>query len=167
MRNKKMMTISIFISLGIILSYVEHLLPTQFIMAGAKLGLANIVTVTTLVFLDKKSALIILLLRVCLVSFLFSGFSGFLYSLVGGLFSYCVMMLMLKLDFKEVTLVGVSVVGSVFHGLGQVIVASILFSNYKILLYFPTLLLTALITGVFIGLVSNYLTERIKKEYII
>jgi len=77
------------------------------------------------------------------------------------------MMLMLKLDFKEVTLVGVSVVGSVFHGLGQVIVASILFSNYKILLYFPTLLLTALITGVFIGLVSNYLTERIKKEYII
>ncbi|MCH4890601.1 Gx transporter family protein [Acidaminobacter sp. JC074] len=167
MRNKKMMTISVFVSLGIILSYVEHLLPTQFLMAGAKLGLANIVTVVTLVLLDKKSSLLILLLRICLVSLLFSGFSGFLYSLAGGMFAYLTMLLMLKIDFKDVSLVGVSVVGSVFHGFGQVVIASVLFQNYKILLYFPSLLLTALITGIFIGLISNYLTERLIKAAVI
>lgn len=163
MNNKKMMTVSVFISLAIILSYVEHLLPTQLLMAGAKLGLANIVTVATLVLLDKKTSLLILLMRIVLVALLFSGFSGFMYSLMGGLLSYLGMSLMLDLKLKDVSLVGVSVVGSVLHSLGQVIVASILFQNYKIMFYFSTLLLASLITGVFIGLVSNYLTERLKR----
>lgn len=167
MKNKTMMIMGIFISLGIILSYVEYMLPTQLLTAGAKLGLANIVTITTLVLLDKKSALSILMLRVVLVAMMFSGFSGFLYSVTGGLFAFTGMSLMLSLKLKDVSLVGVSVVGSVLHSLGQVIVAAVLFSNYRILLYFPTLLLTALITGVFIGLISNYLTERLIKARVI
>ncbi len=74
---------------------------------------------------------------------------------------------MLKLDFKEVSLVGVSVIGAVLHSFGQVVVASLIFMNYKILLYFPTLLLASLITGIFIGLISNYLTERLIKARVI
>ncbi len=167
MKTKKMMIISIFISLGLILSYVEHMLPTQFIAAGAKLGLANIVTVVTLVILDKKSSLTVLLIRIVLVSLMFAGFSGFLYSITGGLLSYLGMSIMLKLDFKEVSLVGVSVIGAVLHSFGQVVVASLIFMNYKILLYFPTLLLASLITGIFIGLISNYLTERLIKARVI
>lgn len=162
-----MMIISLFISMGLILSYVEHMLPTQFLAAGAKLGLANIVTVTTLVLLDKKSSFLVLMIRILLVSLMFSGFSGFLYSLTGGCLSFIGMAIMLKLKFKDVTLVGVSVIGAVLHSLGQVVVAAIIFSNYKILLYFPTLLLTSLITGTFIGLVANYLTERLKKAAVI
>ena len=167
MKTKKMMIISIFISLGLILSYVEHMLPTQFIAAGAKLGLANIVTVVTLVVLDRKSSLTVLLIRIVLVSLMFAGFSGFLYSITGGLLSYLGMSIMLKLDFKEVSLVGVSVVGAVLHSFGQVVVASLIFMNYRILLYFPTLLLASLITGIFIGLISNYLTERLIKSQVI
>jgi heptaprenyl diphosphate synthase len=167
MKTKKMMIISIFISLGLILSYVEHMLPTQFIAAGAKLGLANIVTVVTLVVLDRKSSLTVLLIRIVLVSLMFAGFSGFLYSITGGLLSYLGMSIMLKLDFKEVSLVGVSVIGAVLHSFGQVVVASLIFMNYKILLYFPTLLLASLITGIFIGLISNYLTERLIKARVI
>lgn len=167
MKNKKMMIMGVFISLGIILSYIEHMLPTQILTAGAKLGLANIVTVTSLVLLDKKSSFTILMVRIILVSLMFSGFSGFLYSLTGGFFAYLGMNIMLELKLKDVTLVGVSVVGSVLHSLGQVIVASILFANYRIMLYFPTLLLTSLITGTFIGLVSNYLTERLKRANVV
>jgi len=157
----------IFISLGIILSYLEYMLPTQLLTAGAKLGLANIITVSTLVLLDKKSSFIILMMRIVLVSMMFSGFSGFLYSVTGGTLAYLGMSIMLDLKFKDVTLVGVSVIGAVLHSLGQVIVAATLFANYRILLYFPTLLLTSLITGTFIGLVSNYLTERLIKARVI
>lgn len=166
MKTKKIMIISLFISVGIVLSYVEFLLPTQALVAGAKLGLANIVTVTTLYLLNTRSSFVILMLRIVLVALLFSGFSGFLYSFTGGLLSFVGMWLMLKLDFKEVTLVGVSVVGAVLHSIGQVTVASILFNNYRILLYLPTLTVASLVTGVFIGIVSNYLTDRLKKAHI-
>lgn len=49
-----MMMISLFLSVAIILSYVERMIPTPFLVAGAKLGLANIVTVMTLDLLDKN-----------------------------------------------------------------------------------------------------------------
>ncbi len=157
------MIMSLFVSMGIVLSYVERLIPTPFLAVGAKLGLANIITLVTLVLMDKKSALYILLMRIVLVAAMFSGFSGFLYSLMGGLFSYMGMVLFLLIDFKEVSLIGISVIGAVLHSFGQVIMATILFSNIKILLYFPTLLLTSLITGIFVGIVSNYFIKHMKK----
>jgi len=167
MNNKKMITISLFLSMAIILSYMERMIPTPFLVAGAKLGLANIITITTLVLLDKKSSFLILVMRVTLVSLLFAGFSGFLYSMTGGLLSYFGMTAMLKLNFKEVSLVGVSVVGAVLHSLGQVLVAAVIFTNANLLLYLPAVLLTSLITGIFIGLVANHLTERLIKAHII
>jgi len=167
MSNKKLMMISLFISIAIVLSYVERLIPTPFLIAGAKLGLANIVTVTTLKILDRKSAFTVLLVRIILVGAMFAGFSGFLYSLAGGLLSFSGMSIMIYLDFEDVSLVGVSVIGATLHSLGQVIVASILFENFIILSYLPFLLLTALITGIFIGLVANHLVHRLKKAYVI
>ncbi len=162
-KTKHMMVMGLFVSMGIVLSYVERLIPTPFLAVGAKLGLANIVTLVSLVLLDKKSALYILLMRIVLVAAMFSGFSGFLYSFAGGMFSYIGMTIFLSLDFKEVSLIGISVIGAVLHSFGQVIMATIIFSNIKILLYFPTLLLTSLITGIFVGIVSNYFIEHIKK----
>lgn len=167
MNNKKMVTISLFLSMAIILSYIERMIPTPFLVAGAKMGLTNIITITTLVLLDKKSSFLIVVMRVTLVSLLFAGFSGFLYSITGGLLSYFGMTVMLKLNFKEVSLVGVSVIGAVLHSLGQVLVAMLIFSNVNLLLYLPAVLLTSLITGLFIGLVANYLTERLIKAHII
>lgn len=167
MNNKKMVTISLFLSMAIILSYIERMIPTPFLVAGAKLGLTNIITITTLVLLDKKSSFLIVVMRVTLVSLLFAGFSGFLYSITGGLLSYFGMTVMLKLNFKEVSLVGVSIIGAVLHSFGQVLVAMLIFSNANLLLYLPAVLLTSLVTGLFIGLVANHLTERLIKAHII
>jgi heptaprenyl diphosphate synthase len=167
MSNKKMMIISLFLSVAIILSYVERMIPTPFLVAGAKLGLANIVTVMTLDLLDKKSALLILMLRILLVSLMFAGFSSFLYSITGGMLSFLGMLIMFTINLKSVSLVGISVIGSTLHSLGQVIVASVLFQNWVLLSYLPVLLLTALITGVFIGLLANHLTQRLRKARVV
>lgn len=167
MDNKKMITISLLLSMAIILSYIERMIPTPFLIAGAKLGLTNIITITTLVLLDRKSSFIILMMRITLVSLLFAGFSGFLYSMTGGLLSYIGMSVVLRFNFKEVSLVGISVIGAVLHSLGQVLVAMVLFSNSALLLYLPLVLLTSLITGIFIGLLANHLTERLLKANII
>lgn len=162
MKNRQMIIGSLFISLAVVLGFVESMIPTPLLIAGAKLGLANIITVSTIKLLNRKQALVILLVRVVLSASLFSGFSGFLYSITGGLLAFLGMSLMIDLKLKDVTLVGVSVVGATLHNLGQVLVASILFSNLAIMSYLPMLMMTGIITGIFIGLIANVITVRLQ-----
>ncbi len=164
---KRLVLISVFVSLAVILGYFERLIPNPFLVAGAKLGLSNIISVVTLVILLKKESFIILLVRILLCALLFSGFSGFLYSLTGGVLSYIGMLIILSLKLKEVSLIGVSVLGAVLHSVGQVLVAVVLFENTVIFSYLPMLLITSVITGYFVGIVSTILVERLKKTRIL
>lgn len=158
---KRLVLVSVFVSFAIILSYMERLIPTPFLVAGAKLGLSNIITVVTLVVMSKKESFLILIVRIIFASILFSGFSGFLYSFAGGTLSYLGMVLVLSLNIKDLSLVGVSVLGAVLHSLGQVIVAVALFDNLVIFSYLPILLITSVITGIFVGMTSNLLVKRL------
>ena len=51
--------------------------------------------------------------------------------------------------------VGVSVVGGVLHNLGQLIAASIVLNNLSIAYYFSILLISGVVTGFVIGIVST------------
>lgn len=167
MKTKRIVIMSVFISLGIILGYIERMIPTPFLVAGAKLGLSNTITVITLVILMKRESFIILMVRILLVSILFSGFSGYLYSFMGGLFSFIGMMLLINVKFKDISIVGISIVGAILHSTGQVLVAVLLFENTAIFSYLPILLLTSVVTGLFVGVTSNILVERLKKTEIL
>lgn len=164
---KRLVLVSVFVSFAIILSYVERLIPTPFLVAGAKLGLSNIITVVTLMLLTKKESFLILIVRIIFSALLFSGFSGFMYSFAGGMLSYLGMVLLISLDIKELSLVGVSVLGAVLHSVGQVGVAVLLFGNAMIFSYLPVLLITSVITGFFVGVTSNSLVNRIRAANVI
>jgi len=58
---------------------------------------------------------------------------------------------------------GVSVVGSVCHNMGQTLVAMVLLGK-KTVFYFPVLLLSGIIAGVLIGLVSGAVLSKLKKH---
>lgn len=158
---KRLVLVSVFVSFAIILSYIERMIPTPFLVAGAKLGLSNIITVVTLVLLTKKESFLILIVRIIFTSILFAGFSAFLYSFTGGMLSYLGMVLVISLKIKELSLIGVSVLGAVLHSIGQVMVAVILFDNIIIFTYLPVLLITSVITGIFVGITSNILVKRL------
>lgn len=57
--------------------------------------------------------------------------------------------------FKLFYTVGVSVVGGVLHNLGQLIAASIVLNNLSIAYYFSVLLVSGVVTGFVIGIVST------------
>ena len=52
---------------------------------------------------------------------------------------------------------GISIVGAIFHNIGQLFVASLVISNFGIFTYLPVLMLTAILTGYFIGLAAKYI----------
>ena len=123
------------------------------------MGLANIAIVYALYRLGWKEAAIISLIRVVLVSLLFGSAASFLYSLAGAVLSLLGMALLKKTGkFTEIV---VSVAGGVLHNIGQIAMASIILETDALRYYLPFLLVSGILAGVVIGLISGILIRRI------
>ncbi len=153
MESRKVAYYGIFAAVALMMSYVELLIPLPFLVPGMKLGLANVVILVALYSMDAKSAFFISLVRILLAGLLFQGFAGLLYSLAGGLFSLLAMVVMKK--FTKFGMASVSVVGAIFHNVGQILVAAAVVENLKLFYYLPILLISAAITGTLIGVVGE------------
>ena len=159
MKTKKVALFGMLVALAFIFSYIEHLIPLP-LPTGVKLGVANIVVIVALYFLGGKEAIVISFIRIVLSGFAF-GISTLPYSLVGGSLSLLVMIGMKKSD--KFGLAGVSVTGSVFHNIGQTIVAMCLLGK-NTMYYFPILLLSGIIAGILIGIISAIVLQKLKKH---
>lgn len=160
---RRMIFISILLSQALVLSYIERSIPVNFAVPGAKLGLANIITLTSLYFLTFKEALTLVILRTILTSFFGGSVSFFLYSIAGGLFSFIIMYLLIKFGKDKVSTIGVSVVGAVFHNIGQLSVAGLMIKNFNIIWYLPFLMFSGVVTGLVVGFTSKYLIGSLRK----
>ena len=92
-RNKKLANMAMLVALAMIFSYVESLIPINFGVPGMKLGVANLVTVTGLYFLEIPEVLAVSVLRVLLTGFLFGNGMSIIYSLAGAVVSLLAMVL--------------------------------------------------------------------------
>ena len=159
MKTKKIALFGMLVALAFIFSYIEHLIPLP-LPTGVKLGAANIVILVALYFLGVKEAIAISCIRILLSGFAF-GISTVPYSLAGGGLSLFMMAWMKKSD--KFGLAGVSVTGSVFHNIGQTIVAMLLLGKNTIY-YFPILLLSGIIAGILIGIISAIVLKKLRKH---
>ena len=148
------------IALAMIMSYIEALVPLSFAVPGIKMGLANIVIIFVLYKIGTKEAILVSLIRVILVSLLFSNVMAMAYSIAGAVLSLSVMWLLKKTD--RFSFVGVSIAGGIMHNVGQIITAVILLGTEQIALYLPVLIITGTVTGVVIGIVSGLVINRFK-----
>lgn len=163
MDTKKIAKLSMLLSISVVLALIESFIPIfSGIAPGIKLGLANIVIVFAIYHLSIKDAIYISVLRVILMGILRTGlFSiSFFFSLSGAILSIISMYLAKKITSMSV--VGVSVVGAVFHSVGQILIAIIFLSNINIFYYLPVLLISSVITGVIVGIISNKIIDRYK-----
>ena len=151
----------VFTALALIFSYVESLIPIQLGIPGVKLGLANLIIVIALYKMSIKETYILSVVRIVLAGFLFGNLFGILYSLAGGILSLTTMCILKKTD--KFSVYGISMVGGVFHNIAQLIMAAIVLESVSIGYYFPVLLISGLVTGFVIGLISNEMMKRLKK----
>lgn len=157
--GRKVAVLGLWSAGAILLGYVESLIPVLFFVPGMKLGLANLAIVLTLYFFGLGSAAVVQLVRIVVVGFLFGNLFSIAFSLAGGFFSLAVMCLAKR--YGGFTVYGVSVAGGVSHNIGQIFVAAFLVENVKIVYYLPVLLLSGLVTGLLIGLVSDEAMRRL------
>ena len=163
-KTSKMVYISLLVAQALVLSFFERMIPVPFITPGAKLGLANIIIVIGLYTLDsyKKTFLVIVLRNI--LSTIFGGnLSSFMYSFVGSIFSFLIMVTIKELFKEKVSIIGVSAAGGVFHNIGQLVVASFIVKNIGVMLYLPVLSIAGIGTGIFVGLTGNITVRHLKK----
>lgn len=149
----------LFTALAMIFGYVEAILPISVGIPGVKLGLANIVVLFALYYLKPSEAFLINIVRIILVSFMFGNLSVMLYSLAGGVLSFGAMLLFKKSG--KFSVYGVSVAGGVFHNVGQLLVAMLVLETMSLVYYGPVLLISGVVTGLVIGIVSSEVIKRI------
>ncbi len=160
MNNKKIAKIAIFSTLAIVFGYIESLFPLPIPVYGAKVGISNIVILTSLYILTTPISFGIMLIKTFSSSLLFSGFSAFLYSVSGGFLSVITMSILKKT--KKFSVVGISIAGGVTHNIGQLIVAAIFLKNINIFYYLPILIIIGIIAGAVIGIISDIITKRLQ-----
>ncbi len=147
-------------SLALALSYLESFFPLPLPFPGAKLGLANIVTVYALYTLGAPSALAVLTVRCLLGAFFAGNASALIFSLLGGLSAMLVMIALRALPGLSVY--GVSIGGAAAHHCGQVAAAMLTLGSTAPLAYLPVLLAVSLFTGALTGFVSAMLLRAMR-----
>lgn len=162
MNTKKIAYLGLFAALAIIFGYVETLLPVFVGIPGIKLGLANLSVLFILYRYSYREAAVVSFVRILIIGFLFGSLFSILYSLAGAALSLTVMTLLnKKTDFS---MLGISVAGGVSHNIGQLIVAMLIVENTSLLYYAPALLISGIVTGLLIGILTAEVEKRILKE---
>ncbi len=164
MELRKTVNIAMFLALAVVLNIVESLVPIFIsFVPGIKLGLTNIIILLVLYFYTFKDALLVSILRVFVVGILVTGlFSiSFFLSLSGAIFSIIMMFIVKKMT--KLSIIGVSVVGSIFHSIGQIIMASLILKNINIYNYLPVILLFSIPAGIVIGIICKSLFKSLSK----
>jgi len=163
-KTTRMIYIGLLVAQALVLYIVEGMIPVPFITPGAKLGLANLVTVIALyTFNNNKDVLLIITLRLILSTIFGGNLSSFMYSAAGAILSYYIMIFAKKVGKDRLSIIGVSAAGAVFHNVGQLVVASAIVHNIDVMLYLPVLSIAGIGTGIFIGITANYVVAHMIK----
>ncbi len=156
-KTKQLIYTSLLVAMALALHLVERSIPVPFMTPGAKLGLANLVTVIAIYTLDKKRDVLKIIVARLFLSAIFGGsVSSLMYGSMGALLSFSVMIGIKELLKDKVSIIGVSAAGAVFHNIGQLLVASLIVQNIGVMLYLPFLSIAGIMTGIFVGLAANY-----------
>lgn len=162
MKAKKLTRMALLTAIALILFLVEAQLPPLAPIPGIKLGLANVITVYAMFVLSPGDTLLILLCRVFLGSVFSGQMMNLFYSLGGGLLCWLAMLVLRRVVSRRQIWV-CSVIGAMCHNIGQILVAIWMTRTPSLIVYLPVLLVSGILTGLFTGLVAQFVLQRLER----
>ena len=160
-KTKKLALMALLTAIALTIFVVENQLPAPVPVPGVKLGLANIITLVTMLLLGKKEAGAVLLVRVLMGAMFAGSPSTLLFSAAGGALAWLVMCLTVGL-FGEKQLWIVSALAGLAHNAGQLLTCALVVKAPGVFAYAPILAVSGVITGVFTGLAAMYLIRALR-----
>ena len=160
---RRITRLALLTAIALTIFLVEAQIPNPIPIYGAKLGLANIVTVYAIFALGPADTLLILLSRIVLGSVFSGQMMTFFYSLAGGLLCFLVMLPLRRVLGLGQVWIG-SVIGAAAHNVGQLIAAILIARTPALVVYLPYLLLAGMGAGLFTGLCAQFLIGRLGRK---
>lgn len=157
-KTKRLTTLALLAAVAFVLSWLDSLIPVSGALPGAKLGLANLAVLMGLYLLGPGPGAVLCLVKILLATLLFGNAFSFAYALAGGVLSYLVMVLLKD----RCSLVFVSLMGGMFHNLGQLLVAAVVLETAGLVAYLPVLLLCGIGAGLAVGAAGGVLLGRLR-----
>lgn len=157
--DRKIAYLGLFSGAAILLGYVESLIPIFAAVPGMKLGLANLAILLVLYQYGLREAVAVQVVRILVIGFLFGNLFSIVFSMAGGMLSLLVMWILKRIG--GFSMIGVSVAGGLAHNIGQICMAAMVVENFRIFYYLPILMVSGVITGVLIGILSGEIRKRI------
>lgn len=158
----KLAELSLLTAVALIVFVVELQIPNPFPIPGVKLGLANIITVYAVYHYRWYEVFSVVLVRVALGSLFSGNITALIYSLSGSIL--CLLgMLALRRFIEEKFIPLASVFGALLHNTGQMAAALIVMQTPQILAYYPFLIVSGCLSGLFTGFLAKFVTDRVRK----
>lgn len=158
-KTKRLTLLAMYTTIALTIFVAESALPPLLPIPGVKLGLANIVTLWLMLNGTWKDALCVLVMRIILGSIFAGQMVSFAYSLAGGLLCLIAMLAIHQLLGKE-HIVITSVVGAIFHNIGQLLMAFVILQSFSVIAYLPVLFISGVAAGIFTGLCTKATHKR-------
>ncbi|MGI6491016.1 MAG: Gx transporter family protein [Pelotomaculum sp.] len=159
--TRRLVLIAVFIALATTISIIERAIIIPGLHPAVKPGFANIVTLLSIMLLGYKDAFLVVAIR-CVLGALIGGTPvSFLFSITGGLLSTVVMSVMWHYLKKQVSIINISIIGAICHNIGQLFVAAVMGGGFQIYILLPVLMVSAIITGYIVGLLSKYVYKQL------
>lgn len=160
MNVKKLTTLAMYTTIALTIFYLESLLPPIVPIPGVKLGLSNIVTLIILMNYSSRDAIMVTIARLLLSCAFAGSVIMFFYSFAGSMLSLLIMIPVHKIA-KNSHIYITSITGALFHNAGQILAAVILTSTFQVIAYYPILVVSGVITGLFTGFAAYYAQKHI------
>ncbi len=145
---------------GILLGYVESLLIPDLFLPGMKLGISNIVILYAVINMRKRDAFCIGLIKSLVNGLAFSGLMSCFYSVCGVFLSVLIMIMLKKFYPLFFSCTGISVAGSAFFNIGQVLAAVLILRTIAPIYYLGYYLLLSVLTGIVTGIVTEIIIKK-------
>ncbi|MBR5156823.1 MAG: Gx transporter family protein [Clostridia bacterium] len=159
-KTKKLTVFAMLLATGTVLNYLEAMIPVFNILPGAKLGIANVVTMLAMVWFGPFYALSLGILRSALVGLMSGAVTMLIYGGAGTVLSVGAMWMFLKLFKDKITMAGISMLGAFFFNVGQIAVAAAVIHNMQMFRYLPVLTLVSTVSGLLTGIVAKRISEK-------
>lgn len=164
MKAKKVILISLFVSVALIVSLLEYFIPIP--IPNVRLGLSNIIIINSILLFGFKETFFISFLKAILLVIILGNPISFIYNFSAGFTSIVTMYILNKFCSKYLSLIGISVLGSVSHVMVQILVSMVLLNTKTLINFIPFLGIIGVFTGILVGIISNYMYKILRGNYV-
>lgn len=149
----------VLLAVSLILGYIEFMFPINIGQIGIKIGLSNIVSIIGLKTVGVKKTVLINVLRLIILGMLFGNLVRFIISVSGFVVSFAVMSV--SFDLLKLSINISSILGGIFHNLGQFIALLFIMKNINVLLLVPIYIVIGVLSGFLVGVISSIIYNNI------